>query len=95
MARNGDQGRHGRYQTYCSLCAPYALVVLLIGLTRAYFDFYNQSPLAPFLSQLKSKVNVAIIIDSSTSVSTMELLLEKEFAKNAVASFAARNLFGM
>lgn len=49
---------------------------------------------SPF-SLLLRKVNVAVIIDASGSVNTAELELEKEFAKNAVASFAARNLFGM
>lgn len=39
------------------------------------------------------QVNVAVIIDSSGSVSASELLLEIDFAKKAVASFASRNLF--
>lgn len=36
---------------------------------------------------------MAVIIDSSGSVSDAELDLEKDFAKSAVASFASRNLF--
>eukprot|EP00752_Nemacystus_decipiens_P002185 g2080.t1 len=40
-----------------------------------------------------NKVNVAVITDSSGSVSDDELDLEKDFAKSAVASFEARNLF--
>lgn len=39
------------------------------------------------------QVNVAVIIDGSTSVGSTDFLLEKDFAKNAVASFASRNLF--
>ena len=42
---------------------------------------------------LQKKVNVAVIIDASGSVSGANFLLEKEFAKDAVASFASRNLF--
>eukprot|EP00903_Cladosiphon_okamuranus_P005863 g5800.t1 len=38
-------------------------------------------------------VNVAVVIDSSSSVNSDEHFLEKEFAKNAVASFSSRNLF--
>ncbi|CAN0246410.1 unnamed protein product, partial [Pylaiella littoralis] len=38
-------------------------------------------------------VNVAVIIDGSSSVSGDDFVLEQEFAKNAVASFASRNLF--
>eukprot|EP00903_Cladosiphon_okamuranus_P021746 g19994.t2 len=38
-------------------------------------------------------VNVAVIIDSSASVDSDEHFLEKEFAKDAVASFSSRNLF--
>ncbi|CAM9476653.1 unnamed protein product [Ectocarpus sp. 12 AP-2014] len=38
-------------------------------------------------------VNVAVIIDSSGSVSTAEWELSMEFAKNTVASFAEQNLF--
>lgn len=41
------------------------------------------------------KVNLAVIIDASGSVDSTEILLEREFAKNAAASFASRNLFGM
>lgn len=36
---------------------------------------------------------MAVIIDGSGSVSSVEEELEKEFAKSAVASFASRNLF--
>lgn len=36
---------------------------------------------------------MAVIIDTSGSVSAAELDLEKDFAKSAVASFAAQNLF--
>ncbi|CAM9675201.1 unnamed protein product, partial [Ectocarpus fasciculatus] len=38
-------------------------------------------------------VNVAVIIDASTSVGTADWELSKEFAKNTVASFAEQNLF--
>ncbi|CAN0405319.1 unnamed protein product, partial [Ectocarpus sp. 8 AP-2014] len=42
-----------------------------------------------------NKVNVAVIIDASRSIFDIDgaFLLEKEFAKNVTASFAAKNLF--
>ncbi|CAB1103156.1 unnamed protein product [Ectocarpus sp. CCAP 1310/34] len=40
-----------------------------------------------------TQVNVAVIIDSSGSVSTADWELSMEFAKNTVASFAEQNLF--
>ncbi|CAN0192595.1 unnamed protein product [Ectocarpus sp. 6 AP-2014] len=42
-----------------------------------------------------NKVNVAVIIDTSGSIFDIDgaFLLEKEFAKNVAASFAAKNLF--
>ena len=36
---------------------------------------------------------MAVIIDSSGSVDDVEFVLEKDFAKSAIASFASRNLF--
>lgn len=36
---------------------------------------------------------MAVVTDSSASVDSVELELEKDFAKSAVASFASRNLF--
>lgn len=43
--------------------------------------------------RIRIQVNVAVIIDASGSVIDDDFDLEKEFAKNVVASFASRNLF--
>ncbi|CAN0372348.1 unnamed protein product, partial [Scytosiphon promiscuus] len=42
---------------------------------------------------LPRKVNLALVLDGSGSVSPSEFLLEKDFAEDTVAAFAARNLF--
>lgn len=57
-----------------------------------------RSPCVTFLAARPSpstffQVNVAVIIDGSGSVGSTDFDLEKDFAKNAVASFASRNLF--
>ncbi|CAN0492695.1 unnamed protein product, partial [Hapterophycus canaliculatus] len=43
--------------------------------------------------QSKPQVNLAIIIDGSSSVNSTNFALSKEFAKDAVDAFADENLF--
>lgn len=68
-------------------------ITISLFYARLLYLFIFVAPGLVRSSAAYTQVNVAVIIDGSSSVSGDDFVLEQEFAKNAVASFASRNLF--